>query len=228
MILFNGCSWTYGDELSDPVTEGYPYLLASKLNMEFVNLARNGASNDYIFHRTVSYLLHSTPSLVVVQWTYPTRFGLYSEGSWNDYVPNSFTTYKFTHKKRDEFGNKIFKYLSIEEDPSLAYLRSYAYMISLYNFCKVQNIPYICFSNNDYLSKELREVHPDLFDNYFSRLKDKVINISEITWIEHIKASISDKSKRKHKYGHPTEHAHSLWSSYLYGIVEEKYNQLLH
>ena len=46
MILFDGCSWTKGEELEHPQEERYSKLICDELGAEETNLAANGGSND--------------------------------------------------------------------------------------------------------------------------------------------------------------------------------------
>ena len=47
-ILYNGCSITWGDELTDRENQRYSRLVSNHYNAEEVNLASNGISNDRI------------------------------------------------------------------------------------------------------------------------------------------------------------------------------------
>jgi hypothetical protein len=75
MIYTNGCSLTYGDELTDK-TKAWPYLLAKKLNTEVLNDAVNGGTN----YRTV-YLstknIKENYDLYIVAWTNCARYTYY-------------------------------------------------------------------------------------------------------------------------------------------------------
>lgn len=91
MIVFNGCSWTYGDELpgsrhpDGPEFDTHHHLTyahhVSNLLGEspYINLAQNASSNDKIFRRTMQFLSDlrwkkETPELLVVQWSTLCRF----------------------------------------------------------------------------------------------------------------------------------------------------------
>ena len=90
MIVFNGCSFTYGDELPGSrnpdgfehdthAEHTYAYKLADMLGgMNYVNLAQNGSSNDKIFRRTMLHLYTTKRpiDLLVVQWSSFGRFEL--------------------------------------------------------------------------------------------------------------------------------------------------------
>lgn len=50
-----GCSYTYCQGLDDPTTQGWPALLAQKLNVPIVNLGVKGCGNDSIYRRVAEY-----------------------------------------------------------------------------------------------------------------------------------------------------------------------------
>lgn len=54
-LVVNGCSFTYCQGLEDPTTQGWPALLAKKLNVPVVNLGIKGSGNDSIYRRTAEY-----------------------------------------------------------------------------------------------------------------------------------------------------------------------------
>ena len=76
-ILYTiGDSFTYGDELENPETECYPYLLSKKLGCELVNEALPGASNDWMFRKTVKWISNKNLDdifMVIVGWSNPHR-----------------------------------------------------------------------------------------------------------------------------------------------------------
>lgn len=76
-ILFNGCSYTWGDELEDR-TKRFSDLIGG------VNISGCGRSNDGIARTTVDWFKHneyfaSTLDLVVIQWTIMSRMEFYHE-----------------------------------------------------------------------------------------------------------------------------------------------------
>lgn len=82
-ILFNGDSFTYGDELDDsligaPRMHTYAHKLSNQLQARYVNLAQNGASNQKIYRTTNDFLQQTSRpiSLVVITWTNFGRFEL--------------------------------------------------------------------------------------------------------------------------------------------------------
>jgi hypothetical protein len=83
-IVAIGCSYTYGAEaLEENVTDeacltvAWPQVLGNMLECPVVNLAVNGASNDYIYYALTNWMLRNADlikdSLIIVQWSFITR-----------------------------------------------------------------------------------------------------------------------------------------------------------
>lgn len=87
ILLTNGDSFTYGDELDGcRASDGndthhhhtYTYKLSERLGKPYVNLAQNGSSNAKIYRRTLDFLM-SPPDhvdMVVIMWSNWGRFEL--------------------------------------------------------------------------------------------------------------------------------------------------------
>lgn len=72
MILLNGCSFTYGDELSDPDNQRWGTHLSKLLDKDIHNLSAPGASNARIYRSTMSFLSsHDLSNLegLIVMWS---------------------------------------------------------------------------------------------------------------------------------------------------------------
>jgi hypothetical protein len=75
MIYTNGCSFTYGDELSDP-SQAWPYLLAKKLNVPVFNDAVSGGTNYRTVYRAIKHIKENY-KLYVIAWTANARYTYY-------------------------------------------------------------------------------------------------------------------------------------------------------
>ena len=82
MLLLNGCSFVWGDELegyeNKPPTHWphtFGHQLAEKLDIDYDNIAACGNCNQKIFRETVDYLTSSkdTPSHMMILWSDPIR-----------------------------------------------------------------------------------------------------------------------------------------------------------
>jgi hypothetical protein len=74
-LYFNGCSHTWGDDLSDPVSQAWPILIAKQLDCELLNHSISGGTNDRIMYQTVKNI-HDFDKFYIA-WTYVTRFTRY-------------------------------------------------------------------------------------------------------------------------------------------------------
>ena len=75
-ILFSGCSHTVGTDLPDPQSQRYSTLIGQRLGKEVVNVAENGASNDWIT-RSILEALNDSTEFVYVQFTSRDRIELW-------------------------------------------------------------------------------------------------------------------------------------------------------
>ena len=71
MILINGDSFTYGEELFDPERDAWPEHLEV---LDFIeNQAQPGYSNDAIVRTTVETIEIAMPDFAIIAWTTPHR-----------------------------------------------------------------------------------------------------------------------------------------------------------
>jgi len=75
-LYFNGCSFTYGNELKDPQKNSWPVLVASSINADFTNDSVNGGTNDRIMYKTILNFRHY--DYFFIAWTYYERFTEYN------------------------------------------------------------------------------------------------------------------------------------------------------
>jgi len=116
-----GCSWTYGQNTSDwyknrevPSARAWPQLIANKLDLTCVNLAKSGASNDYILHTILKYCNNFTNhDLVLVMMTWPDR-KLVNTGNIGPGRPKDKNYYIKYHTEELGYLNLIQNFLSIQ------------------------------------------------------------------------------------------------------------------
>jgi hypothetical protein len=75
-LYFNGCSFTYGDELANPTHSSWPALVSSRLDLPYTNDAVSGGTNE----RTLHLVLNQADShdYFFIAWTSYTRFTEYN------------------------------------------------------------------------------------------------------------------------------------------------------
>ena len=77
MLLVNGCSYTYGDELENPERDRWSTHFGRRRNKEVVNIARPGSSNSKIFKDTMDYLRWNKVKHCIVMWSAFERVEVY-------------------------------------------------------------------------------------------------------------------------------------------------------
>lgn len=78
MILTLGDSFTYGSELADR-EQAWPYLTGRMLEQPVENLGEPGSCNASMVRKLLAHTSQRRYSLVVVAWTDPNRFEVWSE-----------------------------------------------------------------------------------------------------------------------------------------------------
>ena len=88
-LLVSGCSFTNHDPESDGVNSRWYHYIADKLDMDTINLARNGSGNEYIFTSIFNYLETDAvkPDMIIAAWSKSQRRDYQYDGRWmNDRV----------------------------------------------------------------------------------------------------------------------------------------------
>ena len=75
-LYFNGCSFTYGDELKNPQQGAWPTLVSSQLKCNFLNDAVPGGTNDRTVYKTILNIDYY--DYFFIAWTFYTRFTEYN------------------------------------------------------------------------------------------------------------------------------------------------------
>jgi hypothetical protein len=73
-ILFNGCSYTWGDELENREEERYSTLVSNHYCATHSNIAECGVGNDAITRKTIQWFNEgNTCDLAIIQWSLISR-----------------------------------------------------------------------------------------------------------------------------------------------------------
>lgn len=134
MILFTGCSITWGDDLEnrlqDRFTKSYP------------NIAECGISNDMMVMKTIEYI-DQTPNVdfVVAQFTVPRR-STYYDGKWKSITPWT----------KNVESKVYYKYLDSQELRMMNLWKN-VYILDQY----LQDIPHYFWRLGEYSEKDVTE-----------------------------------------------------------------------
>jgi hypothetical protein len=217
-LVVNGCSWTYGQGLEDPKTQGWPALLAKKLGVEVVNLAVNGCGNGSIHRRTYEYVYENLPTgskpFFVIAWSQYWR-----KETWvNKFGHDEYYDYSLvTFSKNGPSTNAERALLDNWNDLDF-YRQTYLNKLSLIALFNSYNIPYLMsdYSNehSTQVIEEIRSRFPTLVSSIFNN-KKQVKPFCIIT-----------KDYPKLQCGHDGIESQEVLADYIVSEIDNQYGKL--
>lgn len=229
MLLVNGCSYTYGDELDSPETERWSTHLAKLRSTEVVNIAKPGSSNSKIFRDTVNYIRVHQPRQVIIMWSAFERFEMYhmSKKDWLQVSPSRLKDgEKYITDNRRSWEE--FYALLVNRETML--LNTLNYMVTIELICSEFGIDLIqgwfhenCYREYESLVRNAkRKGHPVYkeIDSLFNSLPitSKVGIIDTLSFNEFTSKNNFDRMPE----GHPGAAAHEAYGHYINKICNER------
>lgn len=146
-IYFDGCSWTFGDELEER-SQRFSSIVCQKLDAEEYNISKCGSSNDRIVRQLLVENDITDYDLAVIQMTIPSRTE-YHDTKWRGvHIQGTLLWKPWKDKKRiphvdhwTYYYDKIYGKYSGEVKEKIAYQ-------TIKNHCKVKNVPLILMTIN--------------------------------------------------------------------------------
>mgnify|MGYP001188510766 CR=1 FL=1 len=140
MILFDGCSFTYGDELENPEKDAYPHLVA-RMGLRdgakpriYRNIGECGKSNDGILRTTLEFCENNPVSSAIIQFTKFSRREIKKS--------HKKTYFHVTAENRDEGSLEYYKNLQNDDDDVANFYKN---KFLLENYFKKRNIRHFFF-----------------------------------------------------------------------------------
>jgi hypothetical protein len=223
ILLVSGCSFTtrnyqshHHPEIDFTSYDKWPEMLAEKLNMQCVNLAKSGAGNEFISNTIIDYIETTDKSkigLVIPAWSQCRR------RDYQTYSTRSKST-RWRFEMYDLFGDTRYW---IRKS-----LKTY-YFFQIY--CDYYKIPYKqvqmieLFKDNIKIdfNEEKKEMDDFTVDEmYYKKLKNFIGETSGILSLEDVLTSNrKDKEKIKEfsissEDSHPSKNGHRLLAEYIY------------
>jgi len=215
-LYVNGCSFSWGDELSDKSLR-YGQLLANKLNRELVDHSMCGSSNDRILRTSFDFLRknknNSDQFLVVIQWSGILRREFYNNG-WYKCTPTMIGS--------QTFANNWYSLQSEQQDNLTFYNQVLLFQLWLEKY----GFKYFMFRHDDGNTPQMikdgskREISDGYDSNLISESQLKDINLE--TFPSYINNSLTFREYALSNGGglkpnrHPDEKSHELYTEYLY------------
>lgn len=196
IILANGDSFTFGDELEHPFGSAWPAKLSELLGRQVINFGRSGAANNRIIETTKNFIsdLESTNNFrflrsidfVIIQWTSYLRLGP------KETVPRNIV-----------YGEKEEAYLLDKYFVQVAEMQDYL---------DSRRIPYLMFNafDNEKAIPQSNSKFKDLVDDkYFIGWPDEAV----VNWVYGLPHGTK---------GHPLEEAHIKIAEIVHDNIRTK------
>jgi len=214
MILYTGCSWTWGSEL-EGIEKNNEFRLTNRFSGSHTNIAQNGLSNEGIVKNTIKYIENNKVDFVVVQFTIMDRYSVYN----NKWI--NLQAYMTDPKMKNHLARMFLKNF---HNSVYAHNEFWRNVCLLENYLENKDIPYY------FMRVDMdQHVRPEQTNEYREASKNKNMFKLCDDLLGHVQKNgkepnpnyCSDLSHLNPYFGggHPSARGHKLIADHLQGIV---------
>ena len=209
-LITHGCSFTYGEELSDPSASSWPSLLADRLSLNLSNLAKPGYNNDGIIEDILELDL-GMDDLVIVSWTSYIRIMFKDDNGWFTLMPNN--------RMNDVFPNRLnlIKHFMEAANDFWLYKRWINQILLLQNYLESQHVKWLFLSAFDNQSQ---------YTKYNKNMRAMMSKVATSNFVDWPSGGITEwvyPSPLGPK-GHPLEEGHAKVAAKLLDALAIRYD----
>jgi hypothetical protein len=207
----NGDSWARGVELENS-EDSFVNVLARNYNLPIINSACPGGSNQRILRTTIEdvskLLMQNKKPFVLISWTLPHRFELYSTDR------KEFVTFSSPNSAADiELGNTIWSKWASDKTDVINFLTQ---VIALQSFLKQNNIPY-------FMTNVFKIVY-ELLDKSEIELYQSQIDVDYYMYNLPLKVLLTPYINIEWGVDHPLKEGHSIIAKFLIEQINIRYS----
>ena len=221
MILFDGCSWTWGAELEDKETYRFSQLLSEMTNRDHVNLGQPSKSNNGILRTTLEYCERNPVDIAVIQFTGTSRTEIRMPKQ-DKY--KSLSIGKVLKNSNGDDLSKIYYENIHNENEEISNFHKNKFLLEYY--FKSKNIPYY-FVNINRNPDKLKGIEKDVVRSswYYMMDKEPTQSLVELLGVRNKKYYCQGRQKDsdKRSRGHPNILGHKVIAEYIYENFLNKY-----
>ena len=216
-LVVNGCSYTYGHGISDPIKDGWASIIAERFGVPLINLAIPGQGNQAIFRRTMQYfykdLLYDNNPFYIHAYTQSSRRECYLANAnppHHFYIVDGYSTH--SQLEKEIIVNSDDHYYCLMEQDKLHR------WTSINNLLDAKNIPHIM---SDYMPEtsgiihDFMDKHETILVNELKLHPGKLQNFNEIT-----------QDFEKTPCLHETVEGHKHLADYIWEEIEKRYDEI--
>jgi len=192
MILFDGCSWTYGTELENHEEERWSTLVAN--GEEHVNLSNPGKSNDGILRTTLEFCESNHVDTAIIQFTKHSRTEFREEGAGKyTTVSNGNIRNNGVYKEQSEIYFEYFhnKELHLENYSKNKFL--------LENYFKQKNIKYFFCTIGGYTNWKQKDISKNPSSWYRMMDKEPISYLPDLIGLKFLNSKGRHPNAEEHK-----------------------------
>lgn len=202
-LLTVGDSFTYGEELADPIS-AWPFLLGDRLGYKVDNLAKPGSGNTRMVRTVVEHI--DDFDFIIIAWSHYSRlefadqFGIFD--TWPGHVSRTFVN-DLRHR------NQLSEYITKHHNDDYQYFQYLINIILIQDFFKKNNKRYLmidAFGNNYNTFKTNEQI---------MTFRKKIDSKYYVGWPDDTMMEITDKSPKGPR-GHFLEQGHAIVADKIY------------
>ena len=213
-LVVNGCSFTYGQGIENPIQDAWPSLLAKRLGVPLVNLALPGQGNTAIYRRTMQYFYkdlfnHNNP-FYIHAYSQSTRREVYLAKLQQFRIVGG--EGEISELEKEIIMNSDDHYYCLLQQDKLHRWASINHLLDAHN------VPHLM---SDYMPEtngttvEFQEKHDTILKTELECHPGKLKDFNEVT--KHIE---------KTSCLHETEEGHAFLADYIWKEIENRYDDI--
>jgi hypothetical protein len=221
-LVVNGCSYTYGHGIENPIEDAWPSLVAKKLGVPLVNLALPGQSNYAVQDRTFKYFFrdlynHNNP-FYIHAYTQSQRREVYIS---KDFMGATYQNYILVDSSNHGKTTRLEKEVILETDDycfNLLEEKKYHIWHSINSLLSAYNINNLA---TDYMPVTDGSVEEWIHKHHYILKSEVDSNPNRLTNFNDLTHHIS-----KTPCLHETEEGHIVIAEYVYKQIQKRYNEI--
>lgn len=213
-LVVNGCSYTYGHGISDPINDAWPSLVAKRLGVPLINLAIPGQGNTALYRRTMQYfykdLLHDNNPFYIHAYTQSSRREAYLSDNENFVIVGG--DGNLSNLEKEIILNSSDHYYCYQHQDKLHRWASINHLLDVHNISHLSS-DYMPETNtyvNDFIDK-----HELILKNELEIHSGKLKNFNDVT-----------QDFEKTSCLHETVEGHQYLADYVWEEIEKRYNDI--
>lgn len=221
-LVVNGCSYTYGHGIENPIENAWPSLVAKKLGVPLINLAIPGQSNYAVYDRTFKYffrdLYNDNNPFYIHAYTQSQRREIYLA---KDHMGHPYQDHILLDTSNHGKITRVEKEIVLETDDyclNLLEEKKYHIWHSINSLLDTHNINH--FATN-YMPNCIGSIEEWMHKNHYILQSEveshpnKLLNFNLLT-----------QNIKKTPCLHETEEGHIIIAEYVYKQIQKRYNKI--